>query len=103
MIDYTSPEYTEEDHIASEPDFYGKWFNVNSKLPNKSDHIKTERVLLWCSKQPNSPYVIGYGIMKDGVNYPYEISQWNNLDSGCNIIFGEVTHWMRLPDPPKST
>jgi hypothetical protein len=77
-----------------------EWISVEDRLPRKSNHETTQNVLLWCGNQPNSPYTIGYGVMVDGVNYPFEISSWKSLDSGCNIIYGEVTHWMPLPEPP---
>jgi len=80
-----------------------EWISVKDRLPEKSDHEKTANVLLWCSRQPNMPWIIGHGIMVDGVNCPYEIKRWESLDSGCNIIYGDVTHWMPLPMPPKAT
>ena len=36
MQDHTSPSYTEQDHVASEPDFYGKWVSVNNP-PSEDD------------------------------------------------------------------
>ena len=99
---HTSETWTEEDQAASEPDFYGKWMSVDKELPIKFDHIRTQTVLLWCSGQPNSPYTLGYGIMNDGVNYPFTIKRWKTTDSGSDFIHGEVTHWMKLPNPPKA-
>lgn len=78
------------------------WISVKDRVPPKSDHINTQRVLLFVKGQPNSPYLIGYGIMKDGVNYPYEIKGWRKVDEACNLIFGEVTHWQPLPPPPET-
>jgi len=76
------------------------WISVKDKLPQKSDSVRTQTVLLWCEGQPNSPYTLGYGIMDDGVNYPFTIKKWVSTDSGCNIIYGDVTHWSELLDPP---
>ena len=78
-----------------------KWISVDDNLPLKSNHKRTVNVLLWCSGQPSMPFVIGHGIIVDGVNFPYKIKLWKSLDSGCDIIYGEVTHWMPLPEPPK--
>ena len=78
-----------------------EWISVNDDLPQKSDHIRTQTVLLWCLGQPKSPYTLGYGIMNDGINYPFTIKNWVSTDSGCNIIYGDITHWMPLPEPPK--
>ena len=78
-----------------------EWISVNDGLPRKSDHIRTQTVLLWCYGQPNSPYMLGYGIMNDGVNYPFTVKCWKSTDTGCNVIYGDVTHWAELPEPPK--
>ena len=78
-----------------------KWISVKDKLPEKSNHKKTANVLLWCPQQPNMPWIIGYGLIKNGVNYPYEIDVWKSIDASCNIIYGEVTHWMPLPKFPE--
>ena len=76
------------------------WISVDDDLPPKSDSIRTQTVLLWCSGQCQSPFTLGYGIMVDGVNYPFTIKQWKSTDSGCDIIYGDVTHWQPLPQPP---
>ena len=78
-----------------------EWISVQDDLPRKSDHVRTQTVLLWCTGQPKSPYTLGYGIMVDGVNYPFKIKRWVSTDSGCNIIYGDVTHWSELPEPPE--
>jgi len=76
------------------------WIKVEDMLPGKSDHIKTNNVLLWCPSHPKEPYIIGYGVMGDGVNYPYEIIEWKSLRGSCKTIFADVTHWQPLPLPP---
>ena len=77
-----------------------EWINVKDKLPPKSDHKRTNTVLLWVDGLPKSPYLLGYGIMNDGVNYPYTIREWAYTDSTNDMMYGTVTHWMPLPKPP---
>ena len=76
------------------------WVSVKNRLPPKLDHIRTQTVLLWCPQQPNAPFILGYGIMNDGVNYPYTIKTWKSMDTGFDVIYGDVDHWMPLPEPP---
>ncbi len=77
------------------------WISVDDELPGKFNASTTYNVLLWCPEQPRSPVTIGHGVMIDGVNYPFKIKRWVSTAPGCNIIFGKVTHWQPLPDPPK--
>ena len=77
-----------------------KWISVEDRLPPKSDHKRTQKVLLWIDGAEKSPYTLGYGIMNDGVNYPYTIRKWASTDSSHDMIYGAVTHWMPLPEPP---
>ena len=77
-----------------------KWISVKDELPEKYNHKRTKLVLLWSVGSPHTPVVIGYGCIVDGVNYPFEIKCWKSVDSGCDIIYGEVTHWQSLPMPP---
>ena len=46
-----------------------EWISVEDRLPKKYNHKRTVNVLMWIPEQPNSPIVIGYGLMNDGVNY----------------------------------
>ena len=78
-----------------------EWISVKDKLPEKSDSVRTQTALLLCTGQSKSRYTLGYGIMDDGVNYPFTIRKWVSTDTGCNIIYGDVTHWMPMPKPPK--
>ena len=77
------------------------WISVEDRLPVKFNHLRTQTVLLWCPQQPNMPYILGYGLMVAGVNYPFEIKAWKCIDSACDIIYGEITHWQPLPKPPR--
>ena len=78
-----------------------EWISVEDELPRKSNSEITETVLLWYVGKSKSPYTLGYGVMNDGVNYPFTIHTWHYDDEGANAICGEVTHWMPLPEPPK--
>ena len=77
-----------------------KWISINDSLPAKSNSVRTQTVLLWNSGVCGSPYTLGYGVMDDGVNYPFNVEYWCYQQSG-NTIHGAVTHWMSLPEPPK--
>lgn len=83
MLDHTSPTYTKEDHEASEPDFYGKWQNINSAPKDGSSFLA---------------YEDGYGV---------QVCYWDkgHDESGGfrNAHHGwRPTHWMYLPDKPDS-
>lgn len=79
MNDHTSESWTEEDHQASEPDFYGKWISVKDQLP---EHLTS----VICFR-PNASFDAR------------RICLYK--DSGFKSVY-RVTHWMPLPEPPKT-
>lgn len=93
MKDHTSPNYTAEDHAASEPDFLPNWIRVEDLLPELIDQKHG-----W--KQ--SPH---YPVMLEGLKYWCEAYLYQSLDGTFTEwkITGrsgnrKVTHWFNLPE-----
>lgn len=59
-----------------------EWIDVNEKLP-----LKTEWVLVFADGAVNC--------------MAWNNGRWENWGECCNVIIGEITHWMPLPEPPK--
>lgn len=72
----------EQQQAASEPDFYGKWFNVDIMQPQIDF-----QVICCCHDD------VEFCIFREGDN-----GYWFELPSGK--IF-EATHWMSPPEPPE--
>lgn len=69
-----------------------EWISVDDKLPKYG-----ERVLVSSCKTGTVQHVTYY---RDG--HEDELDWWQDcLDDDDPILFGLVTHWMRLPEPPK--
>lgn len=73
-----------------------RWIPCYEKLPESVGN----KVIVFCiGDEPNTNYV-GFGHYD---NYPH-IEEWYNLETG--FPFADlglvVTHWMPLPEPPKS-
>ncbi len=89
-MDHTKESYTEEDHAASEPDFYGKWLSVKNNPPKEEDEF-----LIW----PHDKYA---GISAEFWPFPdhngkkagtfYTESEYGDI---CII---EATHYMPVPE-----
>ena len=89
-----NPEsFTEAEQQASEPDFYGKWVNVEKELPESIDGS----VLVYFAETGSIETVhiqdyfddIGAGLDGDG-NQIY--TKWYKTQ--------DVTYWMALPEAP---
>ena len=80
-----NPEnYSEAEQQASEPDFYGKWVSVNSRLPK--DHVT----------------VLAYGESARSDVFMAFMSGDEWLDNeDCETIVG-ITHWMDKPSIPET-
>ena len=79
-MDPTSEYWTKEHQENSEPDFYGKWVSVNSRLPDVNENV----------------------LSVDNKGRVYN-STWKGKYFKCVGLVWEhdnVTHWMRLPEPP---
>lgn len=83
---HTSPDWTDKHQENSEPDFYGKWISVEDELPDMGFPV-----LMWgCDENPITGYRTN---TESGARwYEYGSDEW---------MVG-VTHWMPLPEPPKS-
>ncbi|MCK5016726.1 MAG: hypothetical protein KAS32_06580 [Candidatus Peribacteraceae bacterium] len=80
MITPESEGWTEEDQAASEPDFYGKWVDVDVEMPPEGRHVLT-----WGADE--NPIIAH---RDNGEWRDYELDDW---------VVG-ISHWMLLPPPP---
>ena len=82
---HISESWSEADQKASEPDFYGKWFDIDCHKPQVDFEV------LVCVD--DDVYIDFY--REGSVDGEY----W--FDSEVEEMTHEVTHWMPLPEPPK--
>tara|TARA_R110000850_G_scaffold202502_1_gene328460 strand:- start:330 stop:587 length:258 start_codon:yes stop_codon:yes gene_type:complete len=79
----TSTTWIEEDQQASEPDFHGKWIDPAKELPEDGDYS------VWVA--------FSNGSVED--MKMVHVQDWIRDDYHRGIT---VTHWMKMPEPPKA-
>jgi len=89
-INHTSELWTEADHAASEPDFYGKWSPIASAPLDKS-------ILLWWVPNDGNKYS---EVCVIGQVSTYEPGKWWSSHTGAYQDICHVTHWMSVPESP---
>ena len=71
-----------------------EWINVKDRLPSKENqHIVcliNEKPLLCCVHDAT------VCLTKDQVSFYWPTKKWMK-----DVYYGEVTHWMPLPEPPE--
>lgn len=92
-MNHISSLWNEEDQVASEPDFYGKWVDVNHQLPESQD----ASVLVYFAET---------GSIETVHIQDYFDDITAGTDDGGNQLYTKwyksqnVTYWMALPDAP---
>ena len=78
--------FSEEEQAASEPDFYGKWIDVD-KSPTEGIFV------LVCGKD-----IRGVCIGKYTPYHANDFTTFTCMDEN-GIFVCDVTHWMSMPEP----
>lgn len=73
-----------------------KWISVKDTLPNKYDRVLVTDGKYTCMHYKQSAWNFKGDEGSD--LYGNECYQWKD---GCSLGEGEITYWMRLPEPPK--
>lgn len=77
-----------------------KWISVTEWLPEEMDRScggwsaeirPSDDVLVWLSSEKRQSVAW----------YSHTYNEWTTVDENTMYCFGEVTHWMPLPEPPK--
>ena len=77
-----------------------RWIPVTERLPEEMDRSRGEwsaeirpsdDVLVWLSHEKRQSVAW----------YSHTYNEWTTVDENTVYCFGEVTHWMPLPEPPK--
>lgn len=77
-----------------------RWIPVTERLPEEMDRScggwsaeirPSDDVLVWLSSEK----------IQSVAWYSHTYNEWTTVDENTVYYFGEVTHWMPLPEPPK--
>lgn len=77
-----------------------RWIPVTERLPEEMDRScggwsaeirPSDDVLVWLSSEKRQSVAW----------YSHTYNEWTTVDENTVYCFGEVTHWMPLPEPPK--
>ena len=77
-----------------------RWIPAEERLPEEMDRSRGEwsaeirpsdDVLVWLSHEKRQSVAW----------YSHTYNEWTTVDENTVYCFGEVTHWMPLPEPPK--
>ena len=77
-----------------------RWISVTERLPEEMDRScggwsaeirPSDDVLVWLSSEKRQSVAW----------YSHTYNEWTTVDENTVYCFGEVTHWMPLPEPPK--
>lgn len=77
-----------------------RWIPVAERLPEEMDRScggwsaeirPSDDVLVWLSSEKRQSVAW----------YSHTYNEWTTVDENTVYCFGEVTHWMPLPEPPK--
>ena len=77
-----------------------KWIPVTERLPKEMDRScggwsaeirPSDDVLVWLSSEKRQSVAW----------YSHTYNEWTTVDENTVYCFGDITHWMPLPEPPK--